>query len=644
MLQVRRKSVDESATGAQRVTRQPDEMSQREPLGELQQSAGNQALLGLIGSGLVVQKKAKDAGSETTPAPAAPSLIVEDEAKDLKPGQMRKSEFLSQLRTAVCSTAEQALKGTMWSAMGCPYIERWLDHYGKQPSAYVERALRKYAPETASARSAADYIPLVTQRVRRGIEEWRSTGEVKDLPEEFAASAMPGATVGGLLGGLLSGVGSAISGLVSGAGRALSSVGSMLFKHREGGEAGVEGDPQAVKAKLGSGQSLDSSVQRRMQSAFGVDFAGVRVHTDTKARELSEGMQARAFTIGNDIAFGAEEYKPGTPVGDALIAHELAHVVQQGGESATTQHKGGAESGSLEDDADRSAVGAVLKLWTGARGELSELGQTAMPRMRSGLRLQGCGGTPKKTKSVALSGDWATDVKAAKENSDEDAMLALAKKALEPQYQVNLAGNSSPKKEDPKDYKKAPVINFDVNLNKKEKWTSGSLENNVGHSFDSGTDTYAIIGPNALNEASPLLTRAAGEHELFHTTHHLGAAQQKGKSDDDEELEAWTNDFVHYFHQYLTIQKGRPIWTPLLDYYAAATTTAQADSIAKLKKYYESPVPDKAEAEKVRDALSLFVYKWKDREGIKNRKKEPISKDLITELDKFVKPYETKKK
>jgi hypothetical protein len=338
------------------------------------------------------QAEASPAPASPAPASAAPALIVEDDAQKVGPGQMRKSEFLSQLRSAVCSAADDALSGTMWSAMGCPYIERWLDHYSKQPGPYVERALRKYAPETASARSASEYIPIVTQRVRRGIAEWTSTGEVKGLPEEFAAGGMPGATVSGLVGGLLSGVGSAISGLVSGAGKALSSVGSMLFK-RHDGEAGVEGDPHLIQSQLRSGQALDSSVRGRMQSAFGVDFNGVRVHTDTRARELSEGLNARAFTIGSDIAFGPGEYQPGTPVGDALIAHELAHVVQQGGRSSDASPRSKSEAGhdALEEEADTSAMGAVVRIWDGPGGPLANLKKNATPQLRSGLKLQRCG-------------------------------------------------------------------------------------------------------------------------------------------------------------------------------------------------------------------------------------------------------------
>lgn len=680
MRKTRDESSEQTSSKERRTGVQRKEVGAAEPLLEIHESVGNQAMLQLFGSG-AVQRKAKgsEAGaaeSGPTPAPAASpakTLIVEDDVKDVGPGQMHKSEFLSQLRTSVCSTAEEALKGTMWSAMGCPYIDKWLNHYAAQPSSHVERALRKYAPETASARSAQEYIRLVTRRVRRGIEEWSSTGEVKDLPEEFAEGGMPGATVSGLMGSLLSGAGSAISGLVSGAGAALSNLGSMLFKHREGADSTGDTDPEAVRSQLGNGQALDSSVRRRMQSVFGHDFAGVRVHTDAKARELSDGLNARAFTIGNDIAFGGEEYKPGTPVGDALIAHELAHVVQQGGNAhAGAQHKGGGGYGSLEEDADRSAVGAVAKLWMGARGELSEIGHNAMPRMRSGLRLQGCGGSPKKTddpakasKPVVLSGDWSKDVKQAEDTDDDSMRVALIKKALEPKFKVNVE-KTADGPVDAADYDKAPVINFDLNLKRKKKVKESTDEEpefvgkNPGYSFDKGSDTYAIIGPTALNPASPLITRATAEHELYHTTHHLGRYKKKKTKEEiaaeekltkeqrrekhkmeesNEELETWTVDFINYFHQYLVIGTGRPVWSPLLDYYSTASDDQKRDSLAKLTRYYEQPASDVKEAEKIKDAISLWVHKWKDREGIKGRDGNPLSKALINDMDKFVKPY-----
>ena len=64
-----------------------------------------------------------------------------------------------------------------------------------------------------------------------------------------------------------------------------------------------------MKEQLGSGQSLDGRVQSQMSSAFGYDFSGVRVHADARAGELSGQLNARAFTIGSDVAFAGGEYR-----------------------------------------------------------------------------------------------------------------------------------------------------------------------------------------------------------------------------------------------------------------------------------------------------------------------------------------------
>jgi hypothetical protein len=87
------------------------------------------------------------------------SLIVDDSVEQLEPGQMKKSEFLAQLRSAVMSTAEEALAGTDRSAQDCPYIGPAFEYYSAQTSEHLERALRKYAPEAAGATTARDYIP-----------------------------------------------------------------------------------------------------------------------------------------------------------------------------------------------------------------------------------------------------------------------------------------------------------------------------------------------------------------------------------------------------------------------------------------------------------------------------------------------------
>jgi len=66
-----------------------------------------------------------------------------------------------------------------------------------------------------------------------------------------------------------------------------------------------------------------------MESRFGHDFGPVRIHTGGAAAESAEAINARAYTVGRDVVFGSAQFKPETPAGKLLLAHELTHVVQQ---------------------------------------------------------------------------------------------------------------------------------------------------------------------------------------------------------------------------------------------------------------------------------------------------------------------------
>lgn len=76
-------------------------------------------------------------------------------------------------------------------------------------------------------------------------------------------------------------------------------------------------------------KSLDGATRAFFEPRFGADLGQVRVHDDARAAQLARGVNARAFTVGRDIVFGAGEYAPGTAQGRRLIAHELAHTFQQ---------------------------------------------------------------------------------------------------------------------------------------------------------------------------------------------------------------------------------------------------------------------------------------------------------------------------
>jgi len=335
-------------------------------------------------------------GASKHPGEHPHPVVVEDNAPSLAPGQMRKTQFVELLQTSTCATADAILESVGHTTKSCPYIKKWLAHYKKTDAHHLTRALHKYAPETVRARSAHEAIALVNHRVQRATLSWAKTGKTKDLPPEIQeAIAGGGGFLGAVAGFAASGFGSALLGFLGGSKKASASEAGSVQKKSRDGSATRTHDASTVKEQLGTGHALDGRVQGQMSSAFGYDFSGVRVHTDGHAGELSSQLNARAFTIGSDVAFASGEYQPGTLVGDALIAHELAHVVQQGGgkQSGGPQTKDASLSDdrSLELDADRSAVGAVVSALTGAKKGLKDIGANALPRLKSGLKLQRCG-------------------------------------------------------------------------------------------------------------------------------------------------------------------------------------------------------------------------------------------------------------
>lgn len=97
---------------------------------------------------------------------------------------------------------------------------------------------------------------------------------------------------------------------------------------------GLTSAPPIVHEVLGSsGQPLGTTERAFMEPRFGQDFSGVRVHTGAKAAESAAAVQARAYTVGNNIVFGGNESASDLPV----LAHELTHVVQQNGASPALQ-------------------------------------------------------------------------------------------------------------------------------------------------------------------------------------------------------------------------------------------------------------------------------------------------------------------
>jgi hypothetical protein len=342
--------------------------------------------------------EASETVEETPETSPAEPLLLEDSVEEVGPAQMRKTEFLEMLRPAVCGAVDRGLAGTGRNSDGCPHVEFWFDHLADKEASFIERGVQRFAPAARGVASARDYVGAVAERVFTSTVLWAITGSLEGVPEEFATIA------------------SSTTGAPAPADGAAAA--DVQFMARAGG-ANRPDSPSSVRAELGGGRPLDGAVRSRMEAAYGTGFGHVRIHTDQTGARMSEQFNARAFTVGEHVAFGAGEYRPGTPIGDVLIAHELAHVVQQGGAkpSVDGMEVGCANENALESDADAGAIRAAASLWGGSIAALSTITGTAIPRLRSGLQLSRCSSkqpcttrttapTPRKTVTVRHSHLW----------------------------------------------------------------------------------------------------------------------------------------------------------------------------------------------------------------------------------------------
>lgn len=92
--------------------------------------------------------------------------------------------------------------------------------------------------------------------------------------------------------------------------------------------AGLSG---RIEGSSGKGKPMAEKTRMEMEQAFGVNFTGVNIHTGANAVQMNRELGAQAFTHGKDVYFNAGKYRPESADGKRLLAHELTHVVQQGG-------------------------------------------------------------------------------------------------------------------------------------------------------------------------------------------------------------------------------------------------------------------------------------------------------------------------
>ena len=104
----------------------------------------------------------------------------------------------------------------------------------------------------------------------------------------------------------------------------------LQMKRVHASDTGQMTAPPIVNEVLSSpGQPLDPATRAFMEPRFGHDFSGVRVHSDASAQQSARDINANAYTVGQNIVFGAGKFAPETQEGRSLLAHELTHVMQQ---------------------------------------------------------------------------------------------------------------------------------------------------------------------------------------------------------------------------------------------------------------------------------------------------------------------------
>jgi hypothetical protein len=178
---------------------------------------------------------------------------------------------------------------------------------------------------------------------------------------------------------------------------------------------------QIAERPFDTGQPLPSRTRAVLERRLGHSFADVRVHTDAQAADSAQSLAARAYTTGSEIVFGTGEYAPETRAGRALLAHELAHVVQQRHGDATRE-----EHSAQRDIAEAEATRA---------GSAVASGRSFMPSVRAPTSVArqevGAPATLPAPSSVDVPSQTAAKPESTEAAADERALAEERASALE---------------------------------------------------------------------------------------------------------------------------------------------------------------------------------------------------------------------
>ncbi len=134
------------------------------------------------------------------------------------------------------------------------------------------------------------------------------------------------------------------------------------------------------------GQTLSSETRNKMEPLFGHNLSSIRIYADPGAASAARSIDARAYTVGSDIYFNDGQYAPETPQGDQLLAHEIAHTVQQSKSGTAGRNADGppriSRSGDPHEQEARDAAALVSQGYSVGSAQLSAIGTDAIAVQR----------------------------------------------------------------------------------------------------------------------------------------------------------------------------------------------------------------------------------------------------------------------
>jgi 2-polyprenyl-6-methoxyphenol hydroxylase-like FAD-dependent oxidoreductase len=188
----------------------------------------------------------------------------------------------------------------------------------------------------------------------------------------------------------------------------------------DGAQPAPDAVTEGIRDARGGGRPLPTWLRTPMEGALGVDLSSTRIHTDGRAGVMARSIQARAFTVGDDVFFGRGEFDPSSTDGRRVLAHEVAHVAQQAGSTARRTQVPTIRR--LTDEQSEQLLGRAAKLNYNLLGEVAAkmpllnainqqggdpiesegLKQTVLTSTAPADKLQGLLGDPAKLRKKAL--------------------------------------------------------------------------------------------------------------------------------------------------------------------------------------------------------------------------------------------------